>query len=295
LVTLLSATSVHAYEKIVYYHNDLAGSPIAATDQSGNVVWKESYTPYGQRLRNQDNTNKIWFHGKPADVETGLSYFGARHYDPVIGRFMGPDPAGFTEGNVHSFNRYSYASNNPYRFQDPDGNTPIDAIFLAYDLGNLAYAIGNGEGIGDASIGVGLGLLGVVSPIPGVVQALRVAKAAERGIEVARATSAVAKGASNADAAIAETLASKGNLTSATQLSSDELLQAGEKFLGPGYKEIGKPGSGVFRSSDGTRQFRIDNSSLSGSHAPGVPHGHLETYAPGAAKPTTNNHIPFFD
>jgi hypothetical protein len=29
------------------------------------------------------------------------------------------------------------------------------------------------------------------------------------------------------------------------------------------------------------------------NHAPGVPHGHLEIYAPGAARPTTNNHIPF--
>ena len=100
---------------------------------------------------------------------------------------------------------------------------------------------------------------------------------------------------SKADVVIAETLASKGNLTSTTKLSSDELLQAGEKFLGSGYKEIGKPGSGVFRSADGTRQFRIDGNSLSGNHAPGVPHGHLETYVPSAAKPTTNNHIPFFD
>jgi RHS repeat-associated protein len=90
-------------------------------------------------------------------------------------------------------------------------------------------------------------------------------------------------GTSNVDAVIAETLAGKGNLTSSTKLSSTELLQAGEKFLGPGYREIGKPGSGVFRSADGTRQFRIDGNSLSGNHAPGVPHGHLETYAPGRA------------
>ena len=75
--------------------------------------------------------------------------------------------------------------------------------------------------------------------------------------------------------------------------TSDGLLQAGGKFLGPGYKEIGKQGSGVFRSADGTRQFRIDGNSLAGSHAPDVPHGHLETFAPGAAKPSANNHISF--
>ena len=34
---------------------------------------------------------------------------------------MGVDPAGIDPGNVHSFNRYAYGNNNPYRFVDPDG------------------------------------------------------------------------------------------------------------------------------------------------------------------------------
>ena len=100
---------------------------------------------------------------------------------------------------------------------------------------------------------------------------------------------------SKADVVIAETLAGKGNFTSATKLSSGELLQAGEKFLGPGYKEIGKLGSGVFRSADGTRQFRIDGNSLLGKHAPFEPHGHLQTIDLVKDKSTSNNHIPFFD
>lgn len=96
-----------------------------------------------------------------------------------------------------------------------------------------------------------------------------------------------------ADAVIAETLAGKGNITSQYTLIADELLNAGMDFLGEGYKEIGKAGSGVFRSLDGLRQFRIDKNSLLGNHEPGIPHGHLEVYAPGAKKFTTNNHIPF--
>jgi len=43
----------------------------------------------------------------------------ARYYDPVIGRFYSNDPVGFT--NVHTFNRYAYANNNPYKYGDPDG------------------------------------------------------------------------------------------------------------------------------------------------------------------------------
>ena len=47
----------------------------------------------------------------------------ARYYDPVIGRFYSNDPIGFRD--VHSFNRYAYANNNPYKYTDPDGNNPV--------------------------------------------------------------------------------------------------------------------------------------------------------------------------
>ncbi|MFC3188226.1 hypothetical protein ACFOD0_15260, partial [Shewanella intestini] len=99
-----------------------------------------------------------------------------------------------------------------------------------------------------------------------------------------------------ADDVIRETLtANKKNITSQHTLTADEALEAGQQFLGKNYTEIGKPGSGVFRSADGTKQFRMDNGSLSGSHAPNKPHVHLEIYKPGSNKPTVNNHIPFVD
>ena len=43
----------------------------------------------------------------------------ARYYDPMIGRFYSNDPVGFN--NVHNFNRYAYANNNPYKYTDPTG------------------------------------------------------------------------------------------------------------------------------------------------------------------------------
>jgi len=36
-------------------------------------------------------------------------------------------------------------------------------------------------------------------------------------------------------------------------LTTDEALSAGQKYLGPEYREVGKPGSGVFHSADGTK------------------------------------------
>ncbi len=93
------------------------------------------------------------------------------------------------------------------------------------------------------------------------------------------------------DDVLAETLAAKGNITSKFTLSNSESLDAGMKWVGEPFKEIGNYGSGVFRSSDGLRQFRIDKNSLAGAHAPGVVHVHYETYAVGANHFSANNHV----
>jgi RHS repeat-associated protein len=119
-----------ANETITFLHNDLAGSPMAATNLSGALVWKEDYRPFGERQQNEAaaGNQHQWFGGKPQDSETGLSYFGARYYDPVVGRFMGVDAVGFSTGNLQSFNRYAYGNNNPYRFVDPDGNDTQEVV-----------------------------------------------------------------------------------------------------------------------------------------------------------------------
>jgi len=123
----------------VYYYNDAAGSPIAGTDPSGTLLWDGSYYPYGERFRHTDavrdnyredliTKNGLWYTGKPVEDSTGLSYFGARWYNPQIGRFYGVDPKPFDEGNPLSFNRYAYGNNNPYRFVDPDGRDASEVI-----------------------------------------------------------------------------------------------------------------------------------------------------------------------
>jgi RHS repeat-associated protein len=101
---------------------------VAATDEQGNVIWREDYQPYGGRIDHDPaaNNNTRWFTGHPHDEASGLTYMGARWYDPTVGRFMGVDPKNFSSGNLHSFNRYGYGNNNPYRYVDPDGRSPID-------------------------------------------------------------------------------------------------------------------------------------------------------------------------
>jgi hypothetical protein len=49
-------------------------------------------------------------------------YYGARYYDPLLGRFIQADGTGPQAQNPQSLNRYSYVSNNPVRYTDPTGN-----------------------------------------------------------------------------------------------------------------------------------------------------------------------------
>jgi RHS repeat-associated protein len=61
--------------------------------------------------------------GKERDTETGLDYFGARYFSGAQGRFTSPDPL-LSSAHItqpQSWNRYSYALNNPLKFTDPHG------------------------------------------------------------------------------------------------------------------------------------------------------------------------------
>jgi RHS repeat-associated protein len=92
------------------------------------------------------------FTGKERDSESGLDYFGARHYTSALGRFMVPDWAAApidvpyaNFGNPQSLNLYSYVKNNPTTMGDPDGHDPGSGILLN-QLENRSYMQGQQKG-----------------------------------------------------------------------------------------------------------------------------------------------------
>jgi len=86
---------------------------------SGLVVGAMRHDPWGRRLEDSLSTLIPFdFEGGMGDTDTGLVRFGARDYDPEVGRWLtkGPIPLG-----AHGANVYGYALHDPINLQDPNG------------------------------------------------------------------------------------------------------------------------------------------------------------------------------
>jgi len=124
-----------ASSAINYYHTDHLGSSNVITDVSGTMVEEIYYFPFGGiRLDTGSVDVRHKYTGQEEDPETGLYYYGARYYDPVLARFISPDPIVPDPTDPQSLNRYSYTRNNPLRYIDPTGNFDFDGSDSEFDL-----------------------------------------------------------------------------------------------------------------------------------------------------------------
>ena len=114
---------------VSYYHYDGSGSVIAMTDAFGTVAESYAYGPYGESADGDLIGNPYRFTGRRLDAETGLYYYRTRYYDPVTGRFLQADPAGFIDG----LNLYAYVRNDPLNFVDPFGLEPGQSYYTPED------------------------------------------------------------------------------------------------------------------------------------------------------------------
>ncbi|WP_243662855.1 RHS repeat-associated core domain-containing protein [Hydrogenispora ethanolica] len=71
--------------------------------------------PYGSETSSQGSAAVAYTFTDKEKDNTGFIYFGARFYDPEVGRFISADPA------EDGANWYAYCNDNPVRFVDPDG------------------------------------------------------------------------------------------------------------------------------------------------------------------------------
>lgn len=115
--------------KMHYWHKDHLGSLHVITDDMKGVTDEMSYDAWGKR-RSPDWTplpdppsvfSDRGFTGHEHIDLFGLINMNGRVYDPVLGRFISPDPAIQDITDLQNLNRYSYVLNNPLSYTDPSG------------------------------------------------------------------------------------------------------------------------------------------------------------------------------
>jgi len=164
------------YNYIYQYKDHLGNIRLSYQDKDNNgtvnsaeIVQENNYYAFGLLQKGYNTTingidNKYKYNGKELqDDDIGGSKlnfydYGARNYDPALGRWMNIDPLA---EKSRRFNPYTYALNNPVFFIDPDGMEADDwrnkAGQLVYDPtanggkgGYTTYATDDDKRLGNA-------------------------------------------------------------------------------------------------------------------------------------------------
>jgi RHS repeat-associated protein len=114
--------------KRFWWHTDRSGSVRAVSDDSGQVLSRMNYGPFGEYrpLPSLSSPCKATcrFAGIDVDRDTGLQYNGARFYDPILNRFISADTIVPDVLQTQAANRFAYNYNNPLSYTDPSGHRP---------------------------------------------------------------------------------------------------------------------------------------------------------------------------
>jgi RHS repeat-associated protein len=101
----------------------LTPDPVDLTQQTSKILQENDYYPFGYGIQSMQVVvpspkNEYLYNHKELQEETGLYDYGARFYDPVIGRWNSVDPLA---EKMRRFSPYNYGDDNPIRNIDPDG------------------------------------------------------------------------------------------------------------------------------------------------------------------------------
>uniref|UniRef100_UPI004055E844 RHS repeat-associated core domain-containing protein n=1 Tax=Candidatus Electrothrix sp. TaxID=2170559 RepID=UPI004055E844 len=111
--------------QMYWYHYNNKGDVAGLTKQNGNSHHTYRYDPYGAVLPENGNFtdphNHYTLTGKEFDENTGLVWFGARHYEPETGVWMGQDTYRGRLNDPASLHRFMYVGDNPVSYVDKYG------------------------------------------------------------------------------------------------------------------------------------------------------------------------------
>ncbi len=122
---------------LYYIHTDLLSSIERITNATGQLVSEYTYTPWGGRVllsgvnitdRGYTGHEHLSPFGDDSNGGFCLINMNGRIYDPVLARFLSPDPYVQAPDFTQSFNRYAYGWNNPFKYTDPSGEFVFTAL-----------------------------------------------------------------------------------------------------------------------------------------------------------------------
>ena len=116
-----------SYDYTYYLGDNLGNTRITFDTQTGVAAMQQQddYYPFGLEINRNvlSPKNEYLYNKKELQEELGQYDYGARFYDPVIGRFTSIDPLA---EKMRRYSPYDYAVDNPIRFIDKDGMGPED-------------------------------------------------------------------------------------------------------------------------------------------------------------------------
>jgi RHS repeat-associated protein len=97
---------------------DAMGSTLSLTNSTASPESIYTYEPFGNTAATGTaSSNSLAYTGREQDA-TGLYFYRARYYSPILQRFISEDPLRY---NGHSVNFYEYGFNSPTNYRDPTG------------------------------------------------------------------------------------------------------------------------------------------------------------------------------
>ncbi len=131
-----------------YFHEDALGSTRVVTKKQGSSVvicFQTDYLPFGKPYGTQYTEDFKFLDAKTTKV-SGLIHFGARYYDPDIGRFISADSVVGALSSPVSMNRWAYCMNDPVNRVDLTGEFSFKSIcnFVAPVFDSAASLVGDG-------------------------------------------------------------------------------------------------------------------------------------------------------